>query len=58
MNKQRPLLLIILLLYIFVPSILQWVADPNGSWYRPFIVWLFVIVVAFAIQYKEKANDL
>jgi len=58
MNKQRPLLLIILLLYIFTPELVQWITATDGHWYRPFIVWLLVIFVAFLLQGKEKNHDL
>lgn len=58
MNKQRPLLIIILLIYIFTPSIFKWMISEDGHWYRPFIVWLVVIVAAFLLQLRRKNHDI
>ena len=58
MIKQRPIILIVLLLYILTPGLLQWITDPEGAWYRPFIVWLSVIAIAFIVQVREESNDL
>ncbi len=54
MNKQRPLLLIFLVIYIFSPSILHWITAIDGAWYRPFEAWLLVIASAFALQCRKR----
>ncbi len=56
MNKQRPILIIILLAYIFLPSLLHWVVNEEGHWYRPFLVWLAAIIAAFLFQVRRKAS--
>lgn len=58
MNRQRPLILIALLAYIFLPTIFDWVTTAERAWYRPFIVWLVVVVVAFLLQSRHADNDL
>lgn len=58
MNKQRPLILIALMLYIFFPAIAAWLTHESGSWYRPFALWLAVIFVAFLLQLKGRQHDL
>lgn len=58
MNKQPPLLLILLVLYIFSPDIIGWSTNAEGSWYRPFIIWLVVIAAAFGLQQWGKSHDL
>lgn len=58
MNKQRPLILIFLVLYAFAPMLFQWAIDTSSQWYRPFIIWFLVVAVAFLIQLRGKANDL
>jgi len=50
MNRQSPLLLIFLLLFIFSPSLISWVLNADGAWYRPYIIWLVVIVMAYFTQ--------
>ncbi len=57
MNKKAPLLLLTLITFVFLPSLLQWMLDTSGSWYRPFIVWLVIIIVTFIIQLKETPDD-
>ena len=58
MNRQRPLLLIILVVYIFSPTLFSWVINPIGAWYRPYLIWLIVIFIAVAIQFRGKSNDV
>lgn len=53
MNKQRPILLIVLVIYIFLPSILQWTVNDAGHWFRPFVIWIVVIFAAFILQLRK-----
>jgi len=57
MKRQRPLLLLILVVYIFSPTLLSWVMQPGSAWYRPFIIWALVIVVAFVLQQDRKSRN-
>ena len=57
MNRQRPLLLFLLIAYIFAPDFFSWVVDPSGGWYRPYLIWLIVIAIAFVIQIRGKTNE-
>lgn len=57
-NKQRPLLLLMLVVYIFSPTLFSWVVNPDGAWYRPYLIWVLVIVVAFFVQTRSKRNDI
>ncbi|MGH1470905.1 MAG: hypothetical protein ACRBCS_06905 [Cellvibrionaceae bacterium] len=50
--KTRSLVFLFLGLYIFSPTFYTWMINPNGSWYRPFIIWAVVIVIAFVLQSK------
>lgn len=56
MTRQRPLLLLILVVYIFSPTLFSWIINPTGAWYRPFIIWLIVIIIAFFIQKNRNTN--
>lgn len=54
MNSQRLVILLLLVAYIFSPSLFNWILNPEGAWYRPFIVWVIVIVIAFVMQVRRK----
>lgn len=56
--KTRPLILLLLVLYIFSPVLFNWMINPNGAWYRPYIIWVLVIVIAYYLQGRHKTNDL
>ncbi|WNO09468.1 hypothetical protein [Teredinibacter sp. KSP-S5-2] len=57
MNKQRPLILLLLVFYIFSPTLFSWVINPAGAWYRPYIIWMLLVVVAYVVQGRGKDND-
>jgi uncharacterized membrane protein len=58
MNNQRFLAFILLLAYIFTPTLFNWVASPTGNWYKPFIVWVIIIIGAYLLQkYNNKPHD-
>ncbi|WP_185233105.1 hypothetical protein [Teredinibacter franksiae] len=57
MKRQRPLLLLLLVVYIFSPTLFDWVMNPGGGWYRPYLIWLLVIVVAFIVQERQPGAD-
>ncbi len=54
MNNQRLVILLLLIGYIFSPSLFDWIINPDGAWYRPYIVWIIVIIIAFTIQLRRK----
>lgn len=59
MNDQRLVILLLLVAYIFSPTVFSWVLDPQGAWYRPYLLWVVVIVIAYSLQArKRKRHDL
>jgi len=54
MNNQRLVILLLLIAYIFSPTLFNWIINPDGAWYRPYIVWVVVIVIAFIMQIRRK----
>jgi hypothetical protein len=54
MNNQRLVILLLVIAYIFSPTLFSWIVNPEGAWYRPFIVWIAVIVIAFVMQIRRK----
>ena len=57
MTRPIPVILILLLSYILAPPLLEWVTEPTGGWYKPFAIWLIVVVVAFVVQARNTDND-
>ncbi|WP_460048485.1 hypothetical protein [Sessilibacter sp. MAH2] len=52
---QRLLISLLLITTCFSPAIFSWIQSESGNWYRSFIVWFVVIVVAFLLQ-REKGH--
>lgn len=58
MNRQSPLLLLLLLAFVFSPALFSWVLSTDGTWYRPYIIWLCIVVIAYLTQKASvKHND-
>lgn len=57
MNRQSPLILLLLVAYIFLPALLRWLTDASSGWYKPFIVWLGVILGAYLLQRHSAKHD-
>lgn len=57
MSRPIPIILILLLTYIVAPPLLDWVTSPSGVWYKPFIVWLLVVIIAFVVQARSGGDD-
>ncbi|MGK0498639.1 MAG: uncharacterized BrkB/YihY/UPF0761 family membrane protein [Oceanicoccus sp.] len=46
MRITPSLLLLLLLITVFAPSIQEWVTQGGTAWYRPYLLWLLVIAAA------------
>jgi hypothetical protein len=53
MKNQRLLILTMLIVYIFSPTIFSWITNPAGNWYRPYIIWVLLIAAAFILQVRR-----
>lgn len=58
MTNQRLIILALLIAYIFSPTVFTWMINPEGAWYRPYIIWAMLIVAAFVLQKRKDTNDL
>ena len=58
MQNQRLLTLLLLIAYIFLPTLLAWMTNPEGAWYRPYIIWVMLIVAAFVYQRRTRHDEL
>jgi len=56
MTNQRLVILLLLIAYIFSPTLFTWMINPEGAWYRPYIIWVVVIVIAFLMQLRKKSG--
>ncbi|MCY4045215.1 MAG: hypothetical protein OXE99_09055 [Cellvibrionales bacterium] len=54
MHIHRGILLVLVVIFIFSPTIQDWVSNNAGQWYRPFIVW--AVVIGFAYLSQRRAN--
>jgi len=60
MYIHRGLLLVFLVIFIFSPTIQEWITQENTHWYRPFLAWAAVIFLAYQLQkktYARSSND-
>jgi hypothetical protein len=58
MYIYRLVLLLVVGIYLFSPAIMDWWIDPTGAWYRPYLLWLILIVVTFILQSGRDADEL
>lgn len=53
MYIHRGLLLVFLVIFIFSPTIQEWITNDKTAWYRPFLAWGVVIFFAYIGQRKS-----
>lgn len=58
MSNRTLLILLALVGYVFSPTIFTWMINPSGAWYRPFILWLVLILLAIIVQSRRKSDEL
>ncbi len=58
MYIYRLVLLLVVGIYLFSPAIMDWWIEPTGAWYRPYLLWLILIVVTFILQSQRDADEL
>lgn len=54
MYIHRALMLLLLMLYVFTPAIQEWVLSGGVEWYRPFLIWVVTIGVAYWWQRNQR----
>ena len=58
MYINRLLLLVTGVVLIFFPAIESWVIGSTTAWYRPYQVWLFIVVAAYWNQRRRYPDEL
>ncbi len=52
------LLLLLALIFVFSPTIQEWVLTGGTAWYRPFLIWMIAIVFIYWSQRGKSGNEL
>jgi hypothetical protein len=50
-------LLLLMLIFVFAPSIHAWITQGETAWYRPYIVWLLTIVFVYWSQRGKRLDE-
>ncbi len=58
MYINRTLLLLLAIAVVFVPTALEWVTSGGTAWYRPYLIWLVIIAMAWWNQRNSYGDDL
>mgnify|MGYP000513006380 CR=1 FL=1 len=59
MRISPTLLLLMLVIFVFTPSIQEWVTQGGTAWYRPYLLWLATIVfVWWSVKRNEYRQNL
>ena len=58
MYINRALLLVVGVVLIFFPAIEAWVINSGSAWYRPYQLWLLVIIAAYWNQRNRYPDEL
>lgn len=54
MYFHRLLLLLLPAAYVLAPLIINWWQEMDGPWFRPFVVWISVVVAAIIIEQRRQ----
>jgi uncharacterized membrane protein len=58
MYINRALLLMLGIAFIFFPSIEEWLFTGDVAWYRPYLIWLLVVIAAYWNQHSRYPDEL
>jgi hypothetical protein len=58
MYADRLLIIFILGTYLMSPAIIEWWSEGGNDWYRPYLIWLFLIVLSFWIGKSRDVDGL
>jgi hypothetical protein len=58
MYIDRLVLLFIAGAYLLSPAIIEWWSDGGTAWYRPYLIWLGLIMLSFWIGKSRDLTDL
>lgn len=54
----RPVLILMIIVYLLFLFSVDWINQPDGAWYRPFLIGLGVVLVAAWIHRERDSDEL
>jgi uncharacterized membrane protein YfcA len=57
MLNYRLVAVLIFLSSVVVPLASKWAIEPQGSWFRPFVVWALIVFASYILQRHRKINE-
>jgi len=58
MYIDRLVLLFIAGAFLLSPAIIEWWSEGGTAWYRPYLIWLVLIVLSFWVGKRRDLNDI
>lgn len=58
MYIPRSILVLLVIIYLLFLVSIDWINQPNGIWYRPFIIGLMIIIVASWAHREQDSDEL
>lgn len=58
MYTDRLLIIFILGTYLLSPAIIEWWSEGGQAWYRPYLIWLFLIGLSYWIGKSRDVDGL
>lgn len=58
MYINRLLVIIAGVVIVFLPAIESWMFSSGTVWYRPYLVWLLIVIAAYWNQRKRYPDEL
>ena len=58
MYINRALLLVMGITFILFPMIQEWINQSGAQWYRPYQVWLLIIIATYWNQRSRPSDEL
>lgn len=58
MHIDRLILLLVAGAFVLSPAILDWWSGPDTAWYRPYLIWVLMIMLVFLVARSRDPNEL
>lgn len=55
---DRVILLLLFALFLLLSPLIEWWAADDSPWYLPYLLWLVLIALGFAVQRHLQRNDV
>ncbi len=57
MYIYRLVFLLVLGIYVFSPTIIDWWIAPGSAWYRPYVIWAVLIAMSVWLESRRSPNE-